>query len=257
MKTTRHPRHVVSKWKKNEVLMQHRTIRSHLPDSMRFSREHLLHMLRKYKMVYVKPVNGTWGKGVIRVEMVSTSGEGTYQYHLDTTVRTCSSFDELYAAICKRKFKKRYLIQQGIDLLQYQNRRFDLRVMVQRTSQKGWKTTGIIGRLAHPRKIVTNYHNDGKLIPVEKLLAPHLRESYLPAYLATLESLGENIAEHLNSRFPGIRDLGVDVALDQKLRPWILEVNTSPDPYIFRKLKDKSMFRTVMQYARANGKLKA
>lgn len=236
--------------------MQHRTLRSHLPDSMRFSREHLLHMLRKYKMVYVKPVNGTWGKGVIRVEMISPSGEEGYHYHLDTTLRTCSSFDELYNALCKRKLKKRYLIQQGIDLLQYQNRRFDLRVMVQRTPQKGWKTTGIIGRLAHPRKIVTNYHNDGKLMPVEKLLAPHLRQAYLPTYLASLESLGEAVAEHLNSRFPGIRDLGVDVALDQKLRPWILEVNTSPDPYIFRKLKDKSMFRTVMQYARANGKLK-
>jgi hypothetical protein len=34
----------------------------------------------------------------------------------------------------------------------------------------------------------------------------------------------------------------------------VLEVNTSPDPYIFRRLKDKSIFGKIRRYARAYGK---
>ncbi|MGG6312705.1 YheC/YheD family protein [Paenibacillus macerans] len=256
MKTARHPRHIGSKWRKNEALVQNRELRAHLPESRRFSRENLLHMLMKFKMVYVKPVNGTWGNGVMRVELKPSVRGGMYQYQLDKTIRTFYNFDELHASIRKHKLKGRYLVQQGIDLLKYNNSRFDLRVMVQRSPQKTWKTTGIIGRLAHPKKIVTNYHSDGKLVPADKLLSPHLKEQRIKPYLGMLQEFGEDIANHLKKSFPGIREIGVDVAIDQKLRPWILEVNTSPDPYIFRKLKDKSVFRTVMQYARASGKFK-
>jgi len=256
MKTARHPRHITSKLKKNEALMQSKALRSYLPETRRFTKENLHSMLLRYHMVYVKPVNGTWGKGVMRVEYKPYSRHGIYQHQLDKKVSTHHSVDELYHSIRKHKLKGRYLVQQGIELLKYDQRRFDLRVMVQRTPQKVWKTTGIIGRLAHPKKIVTNYHNDGKLMPVEKLLSPYLKGSRLKSYTNILEGFGEDIANHLKKSFPGLREIGVDVALDQKMRPWILEVNTSPDPFIFRKLKDKSIFRTIMKYARAYGKYK-
>ncbi|UUZ90327.1 YheC/YheD family protein [Paenibacillus sp. P25] len=45
------------------------------------------------------------------------------------------------------------------------------------------------------------------------------------------------------------------MAIDQKLYPWILEVNTWPDPWIFRKLKDKRIFRRIYRYSKAYGRL--
>ncbi|WP_059045012.1 YheC/YheD family protein [Paenibacillus rubinfantis] len=256
MKSARHPRHVTNKWKKNAALMQSSELRAYLPETRRFSKEQLLNMLMKHKMVYVKPVNGTWGKGVMRVDFKPNQRQGAYQFQIEKTVRSFGSIDELYTSIRKHKLRGKYLIQQGIDLLRYDQRRFDLRVMVQRTPQKVWKTTGIIGRLGHPKKIVTNYHSDGKLVAAEKLLSPYLKAPRLKSYMNMLQNFGEDIANHLKVSFPGLREIGVDVALDQKLRPWILEVNTSPDPYIFRRLKDKSIFRTIMKYARAYGKYK-
>lgn len=256
MKSTRYPRYVASKWKKNEALMKNKKLRAYLPETRRFSRDNLLRMLTKYKMVYVKPINGSMGKGVMRVEFKPSVRSGMYQYQLEKTARSFCTFEELYASIRKHKLKEAYLVQQGIQLLTYNKRKFDLRVMVQRSPQKVWKTTGMIGRLAHPQKIVTNYHSDGKPMPPEKLLFPYLKESRRKPYLTTLKNLGEDIADHLNKSFPGIREIGADIAIDQKLSPWILEVNTSPDPYIFRKLSDKNVFKTVMEFARANGKFK-
>ncbi|MBS5912998.1 MAG: YheC/YheD family protein [Paenibacillus macerans] len=255
MKPGRHPRHVISKWKKNKALLANKKLRPFLPEMRKFSRANLLNMLKKHKMVYVKPVNGSLGRGVMRVELKPAASAVPYRYQLETKARSFKTFDELYASIQQHKRKGDYLVQQGIHLLTYQNRTFDLRVMVQKTPQEVWKTTGYIGRLAHPKKIVTNYHSDGTLMPVEKLLSPHMKGPKIKAYCTDLQDLGEDVANHLHKVFPGIREIGADIAVDQKLRPWILEVNTSPDPYIFRKLKDKNIFRTVIRYSRANGRV--
>jgi hypothetical protein len=45
--------------------------------------------------------------------------------------------------------------------------------------------------------------------------------------------------------------VGADIGLDNHLLPWIIELNTNPDPYIFRHLPDKRIARKVLSYARA------
>ena len=54
--------------------------------------------------------------------------------------------------------------------------------------------------------------------------------------------------------YPGFKEIGVDIGIDKELKPWVLEVNTAPDPFIFNQLKDKKMFFKVLRYARANGR---
>lgn len=74
-------------------------------------------------------------------------------------------------------------------------------------------------------------------------------------FIRSLKKLGRVTAEEMFKTYKGIKEIGLDVALDKDLHPWILEVNTNPDPYIFNRLKDKKMYRKVYRYAKAYGRV--
>ncbi|GGG26686.1 YheC/YheD family protein [Paenibacillus abyssi] len=243
---------VTSKWEKTNALLKNDVLREYIPPTNRLTEDHLYAMLEQYNMVYVKPNKGTFGTGVLRIEKIP---EG-YQLQLGTALHHFASYADLFDKLRQLTHDRPYLIQRGIELLKHQSRRFDLRVMVQQSPRRQWETTGIIGRLAHPRKIVTNYHSGGTPMSFEKLMTDHLSEAEQHRYLTMLKKLGVDIARQLQTAYPNLKELGVDIAVDTEFKPWILEVNTMPDPYIFCKLRDKSTFRKVYRYALAYGRFK-
>lgn len=245
------PQYVGSKWEKTKVLLQSKELQSIVPRTLRFNRNTLMNMLHQYGMVYIKPNRGTHGKGVIRVER----SKGQYRYQVGKNMRTFHSYPSMYDAIIKETKGKSYLVQKGIHLLTYKGHRFDLRVMVQQNLKKQWETTGIIGRVAAPRKIVTNYHNGGALTPVNRLLGNHLNKTALVSKIRYLEKMGEKTGRTLHKAFPGIHEIGMDIGFDRSLTPWIIEVNTRPDPFIFKKLANPAIFRRIKRYAQAYGRI--
>lgn len=237
----------LSKWYKTQLLLKNETIKGFIPDTRRFNRRNLEQMMHSYGMIYIKPERGTYGMGVIRAERKDRQG---YIYQYEETVRRFATFDAFHHSLAARIGKRSYLLQKGIHLLKHHGRRFDIRVMVQLSPKGVWEATGIIGRLGHPRKIVTNYHSGGKPTAVEHLLSTHLFAQQLVQLKGDMNRLGTRIAQQLKKTYPHHRQFGVDVGLDHSLKPWIIEVNMNPDPYIFNQLKDKSMYRRVMRYRR-------
>lgn len=242
-------RFVVSKWTKTKVLLGCNEVRPYIPDTQRFSKATLKTMLRLYGMVYVKPEKGTHGKGVIRVEQ---RGNEDYTYQLGTTARSFEDYEALYSSLLRQTNKRSYLVQKGIHLMKYKNKRFDVRVMVQLSPTGVWETTGFLGRVAHTGKIVTNYNSGGKITDVDKLLGEYLSSQDIMKVLKQLDKIGVATAKHLYKSYPGIRQIGLDIGFDRYWIPWIIEVNTNPDPYAFNKLSDKSMYKKVMKYKKAN-----
>jgi hypothetical protein len=114
----------------------------------------------------------------------------------------------------------------------------------------------MIGRVARKGKIITNYHNGGTLMELDKLLAPYASEAALTDFTRRLKELGVLAGKEMHKNFPKITEIGLDIGVSSDLEPWIIEVNTSPDFYVFRHLPDKTVFRKVRRYALANGRMK-
>ncbi len=233
--------------------MKKSSIARHVPDTRILTPGTLQSMLKQYKMIYIKPNRGMFGDGVIRIEHHLDRAE--YSYHAGTTVRTFKSFDELRDSLFQLIKKRKYLAQKGIHLLKYKGRRFDLRVMAQKSPANKWETTGIAGRVAAPDKAVTNVHNGGTVKDLHELLGTYASSAARSQLTRRLRLLGVEVGQRMQMRYPGVKEVGLDIALDESLYPWILEVNTCPDPYIFRKIKDKSVFRRISRYAKAYGRL--
>jgi hypothetical protein len=99
--------------------------------------------------------------------------------------------------------------------------------MVQKNPKGEWETTGVIGRTANPKKIVTNVCQGGNSVPVEVLLSNHVPN--VNEFIQQLRGLGTHTVRQLNKSFPRIKEIGLDV----DLHPWILEPNPRPAIYGF------------------------
>jgi D-alanine-D-alanine ligase-like ATP-grasp enzyme len=77
-----------------------------------------------------------------------------------------------------------------------------------------------------------------------------MTDEQVTEYDQNLKKLGHDIAVAMSEKYPSLNMLGIDVGVDNKLNPWIIEVNTKPDLYIFKKLKNKEIFRKMYRYAK-------
>lgn len=271
---------VPSKWAKTKVILQNQSLSLYVPDTRKYDLSVLKEMLALYAMVYIKPDRGSFGIGVMRAEqrtvILSPSQQKTemnttanneeikqqeaqilYILRYAKTAEVFFSPEELHEALQKRIQNRTYLIQKGIDLLRYQDRPFDLRVLAQKSPSGAWETTGMLGRVAAPQKIVTNYHSGGSILSVNTLLKNYMNPSEILSTITQLKSLGVQIAGQLETTYPGIKEIGLDIAMDQHMNMWLLEVNTLPSIVVFKLFPDKSIYRRIHRYAVAYGRVKA
>lgn len=241
-------RHISSKLTKTRALLKNKLLVPHIPSTKSFSMYTLNKMLDQYKMVYLKPVNGLKGIGIMRAEKKGTK----YELRQGTSKAIFTNVHALYQSVRRRIRRKPYLIQKGIRTLLYHGRPFDFRIMVQKNENREWEVSGIVGRVARPKLIVTNRSQGGTCMPAERLLKSNMNKSKVNPYLESLFSLTRSIGVQFQSVHPTAWQLGVDIAVSQSMKPWVLEVNTSPAITPFIRLGNKQMYNRIIQLTRLN-----
>ncbi|CAG7643822.1 YheC/YheD family protein [Paenibacillus allorhizosphaerae] len=225
------------KWEHYLELKKDNKLMGHLPDTKKLNKRNLLSMLSKYKAVYLKPNVGAFGIGIMRVHSIADGKEPAFVVHKGSSQKKLFSNDLLYAYVMKNRARPDYLVQQAIPLLQWKKRPFDVRLMMTKQRNNIWLNEGFVGRAANPKKIVTNIRSGGTAVSIDDLLAQYTDRATKATIIKKLNELGRRVCVRLEPKYTGIRLFGIDVGLDHKLKPWLIEANTRPEKICWKCLR--------------------
>jgi hypothetical protein len=186
-------------------------------------------MCSRYSTVFLKPVTGSLGKGIIRIRK---QGDGSYACHhtnmSGASKMTYAGISQLTAALSAKIRQQTFQIQQGLNLISTGGRPIDFRALVQRDSKGQWGVTSIVARIAGVNHFVSNLARGGTLSQVPQAIARSNAANKAGAH-ARLKRAALQIAKGIESQIDGhFAELGVDLALDTGGRVWLLEVNSKP-----------------------------
>lgn len=244
---------IKSKWTKTKWLLQESYLKRYVPTTMPFNRSNLTSMLSSYSTVFFKPTNGSGGANIIRIKKTN----GDYQTQYNTTKTNYRTEDKLYKELKKFARKKDFLLQKGIQLAKSNGKPFDIRVMVQKTNKGNWVSPGLFTKVGRPNKVATNYNQGGTIGYFDKTLArAGYDDSSIKLMETKLKELGISVGHNFDRNYKGFKELGLDVALDHQKKPWILEVNTRPQIYPVKILKNKTLYNRILIYSKQYGRTK-
>ncbi len=222
------------KWRVHQDLSRQPEIRPYLPETLLIGQGHELEsFLGRHHLVYLKPAHGSQGRGVIRVERKSSGGFTLqFQQGAGEIRRSFGSWATLRAYLKSLFRGRRYLAQQGIELLKHRGALVDLRLIVQKASASEWTVTGMAARVGRKGSSVTNLHRGGHALAVPRLLAEHF-PTRAPRLMTQIARLGCNVAASIERAYGSLGELGIDLGLDRHGNLWYIEANPKPGRRVF------------------------
>lgn len=215
-----------------QALRKDRTVQSYLPESYLFKNFAMLKtMCKKHSTVFLKPITGSLGKGIIKITVQPEGGYLCSLTSLNGVKRqTYPTLTRLFQSISGKMKQRRYQIQQGLRLMEAGGRPVDFRALVQRNMQGQWAVTSVVARIAASNTFVSNLARGGTLSPVNEAVAKSSLSSGTKSTInSKLRTAALDIAKSVEANIEGhFAELGVDLAVDASGHVWLLEVNSKP-----------------------------
>ncbi|MFC6551118.1 YheC/YheD family protein [Cohnella cellulosilytica] len=240
-----------NKWTIYRALGKVPAFRAHLPTTRLYqSPEDVSLLLKKYPTVYLKPINGTGGRGILRIER-SRDGSLLLQgrNHARTIVQPKHiSRGRLASALQSwDKHGDRYIVQQGLNIKLPSGRVHDYRMLVQKNGSGVWEVTGCAGRIGPLRSITSNLHGGGEAASMNDLLRQWVgSESDIRQIRQTAETFGVDVARHLEATYGALCELALDLAIDRNGKIWLIEVNPKPSREVFHQAGEREVYRKAI-----------
>lgn len=213
------------------ALQQDPTLHPFLPESHALKNYRMLqNMMRKYRTIFLKPARGSLGKGIIRITKLNRGFTLETNSMSGIKTRRFKSLPLVFRSISGKLKASRYQIQQGLSLMQVNGRPVDFRALVQKNISGNWEITSIVARIAGNKHFVSNLARGGSLssvqVAIRQSVLPNTTKKKLPqrlkhAALQLAKGIEQNMPYHYG-------ELGVDLAVDQVGKVWLIEINSKP-----------------------------
>lgn len=241
-----------------DALRNDNALHRYLPESYLFKNYQMLKsMSSRHPILFLKPITGSLGKGIIRIRKESG---GSYTVHTTglngTHKQTFSSISGVFQALSGKLKSQRYQLQQGLQLITAGDRNVDFRVLVQKGAKGEWAITSIVGRIAGDQHFVSNLARGGTLDTAKGALAKSSLSAQMKASAyGKLRKAALDIAKGIETQIPNhFGELGIDLAVDKNGKVWLLEVNSKPSKEdntpLNAERKIRPSVKQVVQYAR-------
>ncbi|WP_017728706.1 YheC/YheD family endospore coat-associated protein [Halalkalibacterium ligniniphilum] len=206
--------HFFNKWDMYQALVQNSKLAKHLPKTKRFtSPSDLRSMLEVVNSLYVKPINGCQGKGILRLKQLKTETFLFEDHHQKQLLSLLNIIDYFFPSL------HQVILQEAIPLMTLKNRPYDFRVHMHKTKGR-WQQTGIGVRCGKIDGITTHVHQGGSILPIEEIEPKPDFEQ--------IKVLAETICEQLDPTFGPLAECSLDIGRDIDSHYWIFEVNAKP-----------------------------
>ncbi|NEW07781.1 YheC/YheD family protein [Paenibacillus sp. SYP-B3998] len=241
-----------NKWTLFEWLNSAKESKPHIPDTQQLtSARDITQLLRKHAVLYLKPVKGKAGKGIMRVERITHTNKNN-EYRLSRQenkkmVYTLhSTVDDLWKEWMQHRGSHDYIVQQGITLTRYNQRAYDLRALIQKSSKGNWSVSGIGARVAGKSSITTHVPRGGSIDNPSKLLTDAFGAMEAKNILKRARSAAVTLAKQIEKSSGNLLgEMSMDLGVDTKSNIWFFEANAKPMKFDEPEIRKKSLERII------------
>jgi hypothetical protein len=215
----------------------------------------VLRMLDGNNRLWLKPVFGSGGRNIAFIERQPS---GKYlvvvERHRNRRLQEELGRAGLLELVRQLTRHRTYMAQEHVDLASTPDgRKIDFRITVQRKDTGAWDVTATTVRLGAPGSVLTNFHAGGKVRSLTR--ADESREfleglGVTPTDIHQMKQLALRVARRLQSYYPSLGILGLDVGHTQAGEFFVYDFNGRPGRDILTDEEVVRFMDSVAGYAR-------
>jgi hypothetical protein len=241
----------LSKWEVYDVLMTEEHLQPYIPITKLYSKNNLVDMLQQHPVLFLKPLHGSQGRNIIRIEQDRGVYKLQFSYFKENqNSLTIHDIEKLQIAISPFIKKNTYLIQQGISFIQHQNRLMDFRVLCHKNNQDIWNVTSVVARLSAEKQFVSNIARGGETMKPLKALTLFFDSKTCKQQIIFIKELAIEISNVISVNSEGLTgELGIDIGIDPQGHLWIIEANSKPSKnFEEQEIKIRPSTKAIISY---------
>ncbi|WP_078548996.1 YheC/YheD family endospore coat-associated protein [Litchfieldia alkalitelluris] len=217
-----------NKWEIYQALKQDNDISFYLPSTHKVTTsESVLRQLGKQKHILLKPETGSMGRGILGISLTKEGINVKTHKKKHLIVKTFNMKKTFIEFIDELLQNHSFICQPFLQIQDDDNSPFDIRILLQKTTNGTWAEVGRGVRKGNKDYIISNISGGGEVINFHKWsksLSP--REIYL--LNENIQTILTKLPTLLESSFKPMFEIGIDLGLAKDGTVWILDTNSKP-----------------------------